>query len=70
MKKLELILLLERHKAARSPTRKVRNREPLLQSVNVLVSSGKLVAVEELLEEALAEDEDPELLDLLGRVYM
>ena len=69
-KRLELILLLERRKAARPPTSKVRIREQLLQSVNALVSSGKLVAVEEMLEEALAEDEDPELLDLLGRVYM
>src|SRR5690606_32086769 len=44
--------------------------EQLLQSVNSLVSSGKLVAAEALLEGALREDEDPELLDLSGRVYM
>lgn len=69
-KKLELILLFERRKSARSPARKARTREQLLHTVNSLVSSGKLVAAEELLEEALAEDEDPELLDLLGRVYM
>lgn len=69
-KKLELIHLFERRKTARSPARKARSREQLLQSVNALVSSGKLVAAEELLEEALSEDEDPELLDLLGRVFM
>ena len=69
-KKLELILLFERRKSARSPARKARNREQLLQSVNSLVSSGKLVAAEELLEEGLTENEDPELLDLLGRVYI
>lgn len=69
-KKLELILLFERRKSARSPASKARNREQVLQSVNSLVSAGKLVAAEELLEEALAEDEDPDLLDLLGRVYM
>jgi hypothetical protein len=39
-------------------------------TVNALVSTGKLVAGQELLEEALAEGEDPEILDLLGRVYM
>ena len=69
-KKLELILLFEQRKSTRSPVRKARNREQLLQTVNSLVSSGKLVATEELLEEVLAEDEDPELLELLGRVYM
>ncbi len=70
IKKLELILLFERRKAARSPAHKARNREQLLQSVNALVSSGKLVAAEELLEEGLTKNEDPELLDLLGRVYI
>lgn len=69
-KRLELILLFERRKSDRSPARKARNREQLLQTVNSLASSGKLVAAEELLEEALAEEEDPELLDLLGRIYM
>jgi tetratricopeptide (TPR) repeat protein len=69
-KKLELILLFERRKSSLSPVRKTCNREQLLQTVNSLASSGKLVAAEELLEEALAEEADPELLDLLGRVYM
>lgn len=69
-KKLELILLFEQRKSARSPARNARKREQLLQTVNSLVSSGKLVAAEQLLKEALAEGEDPELLDLLGRVYM
>lgn len=69
-KKLELILLFERRKSPRFPAHTSRIREQLLQTINSLVSSGKLVAAEELLEEALAESEDPELLDLLGRVYM
>lgn len=67
---LDLKSLCDRHKTAHLPAHKNRNREQLLQSVNVLVSSGKLVAAEELLEEELAENEDPELLDLLGRVYV
>ncbi|WP_323952716.1 hypothetical protein [Aeromonas hydrophila] len=70
IRNLELKSLCDRHKAAHLPAHKNRNREQLLQSVNVLVSSGKLVAAEELLEEELAENEDPELLDLLGRVYV
>ncbi|MEH8154763.1 hypothetical protein Q4S47_18310 [Aeromonas caviae] len=70
IRNLELKSLCDRHKAAHLPAHKTRNREQLLQSVNVLVSSGKLVAAEELLEEELAENEDPELLDLLGRVYI
>lgn len=67
---LDLKSLCDRHKTAHLPAHKNRNREQLLQSINVLVSSGKLVAAEELLEEELAENEDPELLDLLGRVYV
>ena len=62
IRNLELKSLCDRHKAAHLPAHKTRNREQLLQSVNVLVSSGKLVAAEELLEEELAENEDPELL--------
>lgn len=69
-KKLEIILLFERHKSASSLTQKSRRRELLLQSVHSLVSSGKLVAAGDLLEEALAENEDSELLDLLGRIFM
>ena len=70
IRNLGLKSLCDRRKAAHLPAHKNRNREQLLQSVNVLVSSGKLVAAEELLEEELAENEDPELLDLLGRVYV
>ena len=70
IKKLELTHLFDHNKAASLHKFKAHNREQLLQSVNFLVSSGDLVAAEELLEEALAENEAPELLDLLGRVCM
>lgn len=53
-----------------SVVRTAQSCEQLLVTVNALVSTGKLVAGQELLEEALAEGEDPEILDLLGRVYM
>lgn len=45
---------------------KTSNYEPLQKSVQV--SSRKLVAAEEQLEDALAENEDSEYLDLLGHV--
>lgn len=53
-----------------SVVRSAQNREQLLVAVNALVSFGKLGTGQELLEEALAEGEDPEILDLLGRIYM
>lgn len=58
------------NRGSTSVVRPAQNREQLLVTVNALVSAGKLDAGQELLEEALAEGEDPEILDLLGRVYM
>ena len=70
IKRLELTHQLDHRKAASLHKCETYKREQLLRSVNFLVSSGDLVAAAEVLEEALAEKEAPELLDLLGQVYM
>lgn len=69
-KGLEAIALFERRKSSQIAARNVRNREQFRQQINFMVKSGKFYAAKDLLEEALREDEDPALLDLLSRVCM
>lgn len=71
-RRLELIL---HFKKSRSPQphsfkSKLRSKEALLQEVNDLVTSGKLQAAESLLLEANESAEEPDYLNLLGRIYM
>lgn len=71
-RRLELIL---HFKKSRSPQplslkSKQRSKEALLQEINDLVTSGKLQAAESLLLEANESAEEPDYLNLLGRIYM
>lgn len=57
-------------KDSSSINRSTQNRKQLLLTVNELVKLGKLGTSQDLLEEALIDDEDPEILDLLYRVHI
>lgn len=71
-RRLELILHFKKHRAPQrlSLKSKQRDKETLLKEINDLVATGKLVAAEELLLEAIESVEDPDYLQLLSRVYM
>lgn len=70
-RRLELILLFKKHHLPQpiSIKSKQRSKELLIQEVNVLVAASKLQAAEALLLEAIETIEDPDYLNLLGRVY-
>lgn len=71
-RRLQMVLLFEERKPSRalSLRSKIQSREVLLRQVNELVTAGKLQAAAQLIEENLKVGEEPELLDLLGRIYM
>lgn len=71
-RRLQMVLLFEERKPSGtlSLRSKIQSREALLRQVNELVTAGKLQAAAQLIEESLEAGEEPELLDLLGRIYM
>ena len=71
-RRLELILNFKKNRAPQmlSIKSKQRDKEALLKEVNDLVASGKLLAAEYLLLEAIEANEEPDCLNLLSRVYM
>ncbi|SUD12924.1 hypothetical protein [Aquipseudomonas alcaligenes] len=71
-RRLELILHFKKSRAPQPPSlkSKQRSKETLLHEVNDLVTSGKLQAAESLLLEANESAEEPDYLNLLGRIYM
>ncbi|MDH1237152.1 hypothetical protein [Stutzerimonas stutzeri] len=71
-RRLELILHFKKNRAPQplSLKSKQRSKETLLHEVNDLVTSGKLQAAESLLLEANESAEEPDYLNLLGRIYM
>lgn len=71
-RRLQMVLLFEERKTPGplSLRSKVQSREALLRQVNELVTVGKHQAAAQLIEESLEAGEEPELLDLLGRIYM
>ncbi|MDX1296880.1 MAG: hypothetical protein R3260_01375 [Pseudomonas sp.] len=71
-RRLQMVLLFEERKPSRalSLRSKIQSREVLLRQVNELVTAGKLQAAAQLIEENPKVGEEPELLDLLGRIYM
>lgn len=71
-RRFELILLFKKHRSPQplSIKSKQRSKELLIKEVNDLVAASKLQAAETLLLEAIETIEDPDYLNLLGRVYM
>lgn len=71
-RRLELILHFKKNRAPQvlSIKSKQRSKELLIKDVNDLVASGKLQAAESLLLEAIETVEEPDVLNLLSRVYM
>jgi len=71
-RRFELILLFKKHRSPQplSIKSKQRSKELLIKEVNDLVAISKLQAAEALLLEAIETIEDPDYLNLLGRVYM
>lgn len=71
-RRFELILLFKKHRSPQplSVKSKQRSKELLIKEVNNLVAASKLQAAETLLLETIETIEDPDYLNLLGRVYM
>lgn len=71
-RRLELILLFKKHRSPQplSIKSKQLSKELLIKGVNDLVAASKLQAAETLLLDAIETIEDPDYINLLGRVYM
>lgn len=71
-RRFELVLLFRKHHSpqALSIKSKQLSKEQLIKDVNELVACSRLQAAETLLLEAIETTEDPDYLNLLGRVYM
>ncbi len=71
-RRLELILYFKKHHVQpnRSIKSKQYSKDLFIKDVNDLVASGKLQAAESLLLEAIEKVEEPDFLNLLGRLYM